>query len=74
MKTNPDEYQVTVWGHPDEVLETRHGNITYKHYLETESRRWMEGNMRDSWIRINPEGLVAMFTWRKYMTPVAAEE
>lgn len=67
-KKHYDEtYQVTEFSHPDEVIETaKWGNIRFKLYLELEMRRWMEANLRDSWVRENAEGLIALFSWRKY--------
>ena len=68
-------YQVTEFGHPDEPIETaRWGVITYKQYLELESVRWMESNLRDSWLQENEEGLVALFAPRDYMRPVGPVE
>jgi hypothetical protein len=68
-------YQVTEWGHPDEPMETcRYGTVTYKQYLEIESIRWMESNLRDSWLQENEEGLVALFSLRDYMRPVGPVE
>ena len=70
-KTYDDTYQVTEWGHPYETVETAlYGPITYKRWLELESVRWMTVNLRDSWLRENKEGLVALFSWRKYYREV----
>ena len=70
-----DHYQVTEWGHPDEpVLTANHGSLTYQRWLELESVRWMEKNLRDSWVRENPEGLIALFSWRKYMAAVVGDD
>jgi hypothetical protein len=70
-----DAYQVTEWGHPYEMIESaRFGPITYKRYLELESVRWMETNLRDSWLRENKEGLVALFSWRKYAANVVGDD
>jgi len=72
-KLHDDTYQVTVWGHPYDVVETPLGQITYKRWLEIESVRWMEANLRDSWLREDKEGLVALFSHRKYMKEVLPE-
>lgn len=74
-KPEPDQYQVTEWGHPDDGVTTaNHGTMSYQRWLEFESIRWMEKNLRDSWVRENPEGLVALFSWRKYMADVAGDD
>lgn len=70
-----DSYQVTEWGHPDEPIETaRYGPLAYERWLELESIRWMEQNLRDSWVQRNSEGLVALFSWRKYAARVVGDD
>ena len=70
-KKDDDTYQVTEWEAPYLLIASaRHGDITWKRYLELEMRRWMEANLRDSWVRENAEGLIALFSWRKYYREV----
>lgn len=70
-----DTYQVTEFAHPDEPIDTaRYGVMAYKRYLELESIRWMEQNLRDSWVQENQEGLVALFSWRKYAARVVGDD
>lgn len=64
MSTGRDTFQVTHWGHPHEEIRTCHGILQYRHWLETEVRRWADKNFRDGWVCENSEGLVAMFCWR----------
>lgn len=71
----PNEYQVTEWEHPDASIETcQWGTIKYRLWLELESRRWLEQNLRPSWIRENPEGLIALWASRSHYANVGAEE
>jgi len=74
MKVYPGEYQVTELGHPDEMIDTQWGRITYKNWLQCESVRWMETNLRQSWIRQNPEGLVCLVSMKQYQKPVHGKE
>lgn len=70
-----DTYQVTEFERPDLPIYTaRYGTLAYERWLEMESVRWMEQNLRDSWVQRNSEGLVALFSWRKYTAPVVGDD
>lgn len=68
------EYLVSTPGHPDEVFDTQWGRITYKNWCQCEALRHMETNLRQCWIRQNPEGLIALVSLKQYQRPVEGEE
>ena len=68
------EFLVTEPAPGDEQIETQWGRMSYKNWLNCESQRWTEKNFRQSWIRQNPEGLVALVSLKEYQSPVRGKE
>ena len=67
------EYQVTEWGHPEETMRTSYGEVSYKKWLFLECDRW-DDKWRRAYVRINSEGLIALFTESDEMRPVRNDD
>lgn len=74
FKLYSEEFLVTDPSPPDEMIDTQWGRMSYKNWLQCESVRHMEKNLRQSWIRMNPEGLVALVSLREYQKEVHGKE
>ena len=76
---NPEHYQVTEWSPKDEIIfviiDSQKMRVQYDQWLGMEVDRWAAKEpKREAWLREDKAtGMVALFSWRKYMKAVAEE-
>ena len=66
-------HQVTEWGHPREMIQTATGPMHYDIWCQVEAGRWAN-KWRTAHVRVNSEGLIALFTDSTDMKPVPADD
>ena len=49
--------------------------VPYIKWLEIEIDRWAHNaNARESWVQVDKEGMVALFSWAEYQRPTEEDE
>ena len=72
-------FQVTEFTPPNETITTMIDatvmRVPYIKWLEIEIDRWAHNaNARESWVQVDKEGMVALFSWAEYQRPTEEDE
>jgi len=72
-------FQVTEFTPPNETITTMIDatvmRVPYIKWLEIEIDRWANNaNARETFVMVDKEGMVALFSWAEYQRPVEADE